>query len=429
MKRFRIGSAFVWRHGAAGEMFESSRSALMYGNSTTLPLIWVMLFSVSLHSTLLGAKTKLENPTHVGLTSSSGRATLFVYQDIATTPLSFATSVAIIGSAEGGAVNLTCLGGNSAEACFTLVPSQAGGIQFELQNLVLTRRSVEAPGGNSSVAPGPTPPQRCLHAKGAVEVFVRGTTIQGFGSLTATNKGGCLYVSGGTLNVERSTLTQCQAREGGAIGLDDAVMVLQHSTVTASTAIIGGGAVAAASSSLLVQHGSFTLNRVGGGVDSKYRVPLGGAIALFASSVTIAFTSFQNNGDAAAPWPMAANLSDRGCSATKGMPLPLSVYGGAIQASSSQVEVASSLFHGNVALKGGGLHHEEGELTLSGCSFTGNVAEDSGGALLVTAAEHMNVSEALVVGNSVLFGSGGGALLQSPTGPARLMSSQFIDNG
>jgi hypothetical protein len=120
--------------------------------------------------------------------------------------------------------------------------------------------------------------------------LVRNSTISG--NQVIGGHGGGIYVAGGSLTVEDSTISGNSAELGGGIGVVGGLLTVANSTISGNSAV-GGGGIFADESTLTVENSTLSGNvasRLGGGISLP-----GGGTAVIRNS-TVAFNTATSGG-------------------------------------------------------------------------------------------------------------------------------------
>lgn len=159
------------------------------------------------------------------------------------------------------------------------------------------------------------------------------------------------HVSNGTLRLSTLSLVDGIGEEGGAINAADSVLTAENCTFSNNAGIVFGGAIFAINSNMTAEYCTFSGNTADLG---------GGAIYAWG-------------------WDRTTN---------------------------SVVDVVGSVFAGNGAFNGGGVHVLELRLMFDGSEFSGNYA-DVGGAVYAVDTEEFFSDNCTFSNNSAVGGSGG----------------------
>lgn len=283
---------------------------------------------------------------------------------------------------------------------------------------------------------------------------------------TATIAGGALAAHMGSLTLERSNFTACQAMEtGGAVLASDAQLsavgctfegnsagtdggalhVLGGSNATltdcmlsSNTAFTGGALLVTANSTASLERGALLNNSasVGGAVAATAAATLqllttslrdntaavGGALAGFSADVLLNATRLSGN--------VARVPAGGAASVTFGIGVPSGV-GGAVYLRSSSLDARGCLAADNKAdAHGGAMYLERTEVALRDNALLRNAAGGAGGALkLANAAASMRFARNRWVGNMAARGGGGVAFAAGDlAADAFLLSEVFEGN-
>ncbi|MBR0224461.1 MAG: fibronectin type III domain-containing protein, partial [Thermoguttaceae bacterium] len=171
--------------------------------------------------------------------------------------------------------------------------------------------------------------------------------------------------------IERSSFSDNQAEEGGAIYSLDSETTVNHSEFIANIAGLGGAIYAGAST--LIENSRFNSNQAN---RLDWTEGMGGAIFTRNSALTVKQSEFIANG---------------------------SELGGAIF-SEAQTVIENSLLAQNAALFGGAVELF-GQLTLNGSTITNNDASYSGGGIDLDGTAVLNAYNSIIAGNTSTDGS------------------------
>ena len=186
------------------------------------------------------------------------------------------------------------------------------------------------------------------------------------------NRGGAIYVAGGTLAATGCSFMSNRAGYGGAAVYGDASTLTCSDSTFDGNSAEWGGAVYASDSSFAISHSTFESNTASGGGGGLYNYysssdiwgsyfahnqaasEYGGAVAADngnnQGTMTLSDSTFAHNSAASSDWG-----------------------GGAVYAY-GQVTVSNAAFQHNRAPKGGAVAFFEDQLSVAGSSFVGNSA-------------------------------------------------------
>lgn len=260
-----------------------------------------------------------------------------------------------------------------------------------------------------------------------------------FSNLLATNSGGAIHMTGGTMNNVTFTHNQAQLSNGGAIeNLIDSLTITGTNTFDGNRAGVNaddhGGSIYS-SGSLTISNSTFT-GRNDGTVDAGR----GGAIYLLdiGDVLTLSDTSFSNLLTTNSGGAIHMNGGTMNNVSFTDNEAQLST-GGAIENFTNALTIAgTNTFTNNIAGVGtgdyGGMIYTTGELNLSGATASGNKA-DGGGAIYIAAGVALTITdssfdanEALRLGGAIYSGSGG-ATISSSTFSNNFTSGGAHDGG
>jgi len=222
-------------------------------------------------------------------------------------------------------------------------------------------------------------------------------------------KGGHIYANGATVTIEGSTLDNGRSGSGGAIRAEGTDLTIEDSTFTANGVLdvgflstysnVSAGAIYARNSTLTITDTDFA---------DGYAESRGAGIAAYDSTVSITGGSFSGHdlagtlfdaGRGGAVHLDNSDLTSAGVSYTSNN----ADRGGAIQATSgSSVSLNADIFELNTAAYGGGLRFDSNndDMTLVGVTFTDNSSTAYGGAISMSDAGDISISDSEFVGNS-----------------------------
>lgn len=245
----------------------------------------------------------------------------------------------------------------------------------------------------------------------------------------ATMSGGGAYVRSGRLTVFRSDVLSNNAERGGAIyvstsGEDTSELAISESEFSDNEAADAGGAIAVDGStsgieSLEIADSLFTNNRAGSYGGALYSLSADSLDVLrsdFSANAVTSGTLIANGGGAihlisTSPVQLAdAKFTDN---ASTGQ-------GGAVMARGlSTVQILDGRFENNEARSGGGIYANEGTLSAQDTVFQGNDALDGNGGGIARINGEMTLTRVIIEQNSA-FSQGGGI--------AAFRVSGWIDN-
>ena len=228
-------------------------------------------------------------------------------------------------------------------------------------------------------------------------------------------------VSGGTLTLNKLSLTEGFAGLGGAI-YNDGILRIVNSSFTRNAADGDGGGVIFNNGTLHISDSMFSENFT---LQSDDRASAGSVIYNDQGELHIANSTFSRN------W----TSSYGGAIAVKGGEASIinclfdsnsaDWVGAAIENENGQIDITGSTFRDNTAMKNGGaISNHAGTLDIRNSNFTDNAsAEGSGGAIYHVG--NLNISDSSFVGNSA--DNRGGAIFNNSS-QIHISSSTFTSN-
>ncbi|MDJ0657349.1 MAG: hypothetical protein QNJ40_24520, partial [Xanthomonadales bacterium] len=222
----------------------------------------------------------------------------------------------------------------------------------------------------------------------------------------AAKAGGCAYVTGGSLTVRGSTMSECSAdNEGGGIYAQNARIEMAENSKIELSSALSGGAIAARTSQILLSDTELILNSASsdGGA-----IHLSDASSLLADHADIRNSQSVNGAGVFAegsPVTLMNNSLLRFNSAQ-------SQGGGLFLSNGSHLASNGADFDDNTAGTGAAIHSESCQLLIEDFVFSDNEAIVSGGAVFANLG-NLDFSNGLFSSNKTLSSSsasGGGAL-------------------
>eukprot|EP00618_Florenciella_parvula_P000659 CAMPEP_0119479772 /NCGR_PEP_ID=MMETSP1344-20130328/8887_1 /TAXON_ID=236787 /ORGANISM="Florenciella parvula, Strain CCMP2471" /LENGTH=952 /DNA_ID=CAMNT_0007514031 /DNA_START=117 /DNA_END=2972 /DNA_ORIENTATION=+ len=243
-----------------------------------------------------------------------------------------------------------------------------------------------------------------FHIKDASDVTFTGL---GFKNGSASNYGGCLFVTGSSnIEVEDADFVECIAGEyGGGMALyDSSSAIVSGTSYTNCSASGGGGMFLYDSSSATVSDTSYT------NCSADYR---GGGMALFSSSsATVSDTSYTSCSAGEYGGGMALYDSSATVSGTSYTSCSAGKRGGGMYLYDSSATVSGTSYTSCSADWGGGMYlSESSSATVSGTSYTSCSANEGGGVVLESSS--VTVSDTSYTSCSADNSGGGMALYDS----------------
>lgn len=226
-------------------------------------------------------------------------------------------------------------------------------------------------------------------------LVMTGGTIQG---CTATEKGGAIYLDGGSATVSGGMIKDCSAAEGGAVCLDAGSFQMSgEALIQGNEATQNGGAIYLAGGNATVAGGTMSQN------DALY----GGGAYLAGGSLTVSGGSiFKNTAEknGAGAYLTGGSLDLSGGSFLENV---ASENGGGAYLTGGSVTVRGGSFQGNRAANGGGVYVTGGSVSVTGGAIEQNRASQDGGGFYVNNG-NFTMSGGRIDANRAESGNGGG---------------------
>jgi len=213
-----------------------------------------------------------------------------------------------------------------------------------------------------------------IYHTGGGTLELDGVTVTG----SKAFQGGALYIAFATLHVENSTISYGYAYHGAGIYAVGATLTFNQTTVDHNSVGQWGGGLYLTGSSLNMTNSNITnCNSYQSGTD-------GGGICL-ASSSNGQLTNCNINGNSATYGGgvnlSASSLDINGCSIQNNT----ANYGGGLNLSSASAEINNSLIYNNSSTSGGGIYlyesSGESKISVNNSTIYGNNASSSGGGI------------------------------------------------
>ena len=213
-------------------------------------------------------------------------------------------------------------------------------------------------------------------------VGISGLTLRDGTGATSENLGGAIYMTGGTVTVTGTTLSNNRG-SGGAICVGGGSLTIVSSTLSGNVAGWGGGGAIRmnAGSSLLMTDSTISGNRNTG---------VGGGVYLRSGATATVTNSTISGNSAAVQFGGGGGFFNLG---------NLTIINSTISGNSTTASEGGGIIHG-----GGGIKHNGGQLTVANSTITRNDAFNGGGIHSNFGAV-LNLSNSIVAGNTVT-GSG-----------------------
>ncbi len=246
-------------------------------------------------------------------------------------------------------------------------------------------------------------------------------TLRNGGGINFYAGGGALYIDGGMLTLNNSTLIGNQSGDyGGAIYNDTGTVTVTGSDISGNHTKYDGGAAYNIGGTLTVADSTFAENSA----------PSRGGAIYNDSSSTLMLTSTQllSNTSQSSGGAIYNNGSDLTVTDSTIAGNRATATGGAIySASSSLLTVSDSTFTDNSSESGGGaIHNDSSELTVSDSTFTDNSAPYNGGAINNVNHGQVTLTASTLHSNSTE--SGGGAISNDNSSELTVSDSTFTEN-
>lgn len=271
---------------------------------------------------------------------------------------------------------------------------------------------------------GPTDPVgRVLNLIGGADIVIENMWLRHGNSLTtSTNRsGGGISVSGGSLELIDSLISDNRAESGGAIFLiNGAELIIDNSEIRASQADVDGGGIRAVGGSTIeVRNGSRIVDNDAG--------THGGGVAAYSNTSLLVHggSEISNNrsqlagggitsGNPQGPSGGQVTLLDAVISDNRAAGGIAASPGGGMYIRSGTVEIQGARIENNFSEGiGGGIAHSLGSLSLVEATVSGNESNLSGGGIAVGVDATASVGHSTIMNNraSGSTGQGGGIRL------------------
>ncbi|MCB1600993.1 MAG: DUF11 domain-containing protein [Xanthomonadales bacterium] len=266
----------------------------------------------------------------------------------------------------------------------------------------------------SIVRNGAAPQFRILAMNATADLTLEQMNLQG-GRLGSLEDGGAILNNSGTLTLQNTFVSNCQAGFSGAIYHENAALRIVNSVVSANTTD-SLGVITNAGGSVTILDSTFAGNTQTTASSSA------GVIYNASGTVTIAGSVFANNSTAGPAGAIQnfggtvhiANSAFTGNSATS--------FAGALFNNNGTVTVANSRITGNSAgNRGGGLYAQGGSLAVSNSTVAGNNAPTDGGITIASG------TSTLV--NSILWGNSSAGTLTGTAVSYSIVQGGVAGNG
>ncbi len=266
---------------------------------------------------------------------------------------------------------------------FTLTIAGTGEDAAATGDLDITSNiTINGAGASSTIIEGgtslATSVDRVFHVTGAFTVNISGVTVR---NGKASDNGGGIYHSAGTLTITNSTFSNNSAtNRGGGIYVSNGTATITNSTFSGNSATGGtkrqGGGIYNDSGALTITNSTISTN------SAFYE---GGGIFNYSGTLTVSNSTFSGNS--------ATNSGGGG------------IYNGG--GGGGTLTITNSTFSGNTGTEGGGVRNAGGTLAISNSTFSGNSATSYGGGIFNEGAgATLTVSNSTFSGNSAAAGGG-----------------------
>eukprot|EP00026_Physarum_polycephalum_P000362 Phypoly_transcript_00362.p1 GENE.Phypoly_transcript_00362~~Phypoly_transcript_00362.p1 ORF type:complete len:1250 (+),score=147.49 Phypoly_transcript_00362:207-3956(+) len=446
------GSTFKGQNVATnkGATIKCSRASLFIANSTFSENIGdngliSFIGGSTVHVTLVQF---LENTLGYG-TINGANGTLVVdscmfHQNVAfygsavyldSTVTKFSNSICTQNSASGGSV-LYLSGATTltyiVENCTFIGNSNALAVGGVIAAYGLTLSVSDSLFGNNSAPSG-------------ASIYIEKSTLSATGVTFSQNSGtygAAIYMVSSQSTITHSNISENSGLQFGSLVIDaNSTTTIVGSIFSRNKAEISGGAIYASGNYNLQANCQFVNNNAsrGGAIYSTVGKGIiydtlfysngatgdGGAIYAFQASLqifrsTITGNSAQNYGGAIFTNNVNGSVQNSTLSSNS------AIYGGAISGNSAQWSVLNTLLYKNNATQGGAVFVDQGNASFAGTELFQNSAKDGGGALYLTRAAVLSISECRIFNNTANNRGGGIAVFDAASG--QISHSDFTQN-
>ncbi|HLY25331.1 MAG TPA: choice-of-anchor Q domain-containing protein [Aggregatilineales bacterium] len=203
----------------------------------------------------------------------------------------------------------------------------------------------------------------------------------------------------GTLRVTNTTISHCEADNGGAIANQGGRVTMTHSSLWENAATLNVGGALVTSGAALIDHSTISGNTAKSG---------GGGIMALNSTLTISGSTLSGNSAGSGG---GISVGVNGTLAISGSTLSgnssSNAGGGLIVITSGSATISNSTFTGNTSQNAGAIFNGESTLTLTNDTISKNAAGDFGaaGGIFNAGQGKIMLKNTIVAGNSAYIGA------------------------
>ena len=258
---------------------------------------------------------------------------------------------------------------------------------------------------------------RFLHATD-VQVALQNIVLEGFGASCDENgfRGGAVYAANSELTIKGSVFRNCTAGEGGGLFVLGGSLFLDSTTVEHCQACAMGGGIAFHFTDVQMAHSVVNRNTILVDNTDLLAQRFGGGLFCFgSSSFSVAESSIRNNGYSGAEMVVEEGVG---------------VSGGGMSLQTCTMVLRDSIVKANIAQGGGGCYATDSSIHMTGTVLQDNKADRLGGAVAALSAREVNVQGCEFYRNTVAKegGTGAGFFIDSPQRPVQFNGNTFLLN-